>query len=111
MNQFLGIAIDKYQSNGVDFHQLLSWHLCHGVVLCDDRSFLLCYGSNSSNPDVAVQLDEADTFFCTFCAGDMRHAFELFYRRFKYVAFQREFDGSPRIRLYDSAKFMSKLKH
>lgn len=110
MNKFLEQAIDKYQENGVDFHQLLSWHLCHGVVLSDNEAFLLCYGSKHDNPEDAVPMDQADTFFCTFCAGNMRHAFELFYRRFKYVAFQREFDDSPRIRLFDSQKFMSKLK-
>lgn len=110
MKKPLEIAIETYQKHGIDFHNLLSWHLCHGIVLSCDDVFLIGYGSKHEKPEEAVQLAEADTFFCTFCAGSMRFAWSLFHKSFKYAAFQREFDGSPRIRVYDSEKLMQKFK-
>jgi hypothetical protein len=41
MNQHLAKAIAIYEQEGIDFQQLLTWHLCHGVVICDMDCFAM----------------------------------------------------------------------
>jgi hypothetical protein len=43
-------------------------------------------------------------------SGDMQKALEKFTNDFEYIAFQRDFKGSPRVRVYNIQQFKSKLK-
>jgi hypothetical protein len=42
--------------------------------------------------------------------GDMRKALEKFRHDFQYIAFRREFKGSPQVRVHSMDSFYSRLK-
>jgi hypothetical protein len=107
MNLHLAKATAIYDK---DFHKLLYWHLCFGVVVSDADSFAMCFYSQEESPDQACEIHHSNTLFVTMCAGDMRKALRKFRDDFEYIAFRREFKNSPRIRLYDMQQFYSKLK-
>ena len=107
MNQHFEKAAKTY---GKDFQQLLSWHLCFGIVVSDVDSFCLGFFSQENSPEEACEFHHCDTLFVTMCVGDMRKALGKFLNDFKYIAFRREFKNSPRIRSYDIQQFYSKLK-
>jgi hypothetical protein len=107
MNRHLGEALKIY---GKDFHELLYWHLCFGVVISDAECFALCFYSQEETPDQACKVHHSNTLFVTMCVGDMRKSLGKFLDDFKYIAFQREFKNSPRVRVYNMQQFYSKLK-
>ena len=110
MNQHLAKAITIYEQEGIDFQQLLTWHLCHGVVVCDMDCFAFGFSSFSSNPNQAVHVDDGNTLFVTFTTGAMRGALSKYIQNYDFIAFQRSFKGSDRVRIHDIYKFYSKLK-
>lgn len=110
MNQPLKDVIEIYERNGINFNQLLYWHLCFGVVISDYDSFAMCFFSQSENPEKACEIHHSDTLFVTIHSGDMQKALERFKNNFEYIAFQRDFKGSPRVRVYNIQRFKSKLK-
>jgi hypothetical protein len=110
MNQHLAKAIAIYEQEGVDFQQLLTWHLCHGVVVCDMDCFAMGFSVFRANPTQAVHVDDGDTLFVTFTTGDMRGTLRKYIQHHDFIAFQRSFKGSDRIRVHDMYKFYSKLK-
>lgn len=109
MNPHLAKASEIYEKQGVDLQKLIGWHLCHGVVICNPFVFALCYHADSQNPLGAVEFHHSDTLFVTFCTGDMRVGISPFVSYYQYLAFQRSFKGSPRIRLLDMRQFFKKL--
>jgi hypothetical protein len=110
MNQHLAKAIATYEQEGIDFQQLLTWHLCHGVVVCDMDCFAFGFSAFSENPTQAVHVNDGDALFVTFSTGDMRGALSKYIQNYDFIAFQRSFKESDRIRVHDMYKFYSKLK-
>jgi hypothetical protein len=110
MNQHLAKAISTYEQEGIDFQQLLTWHLCHGVVVCDMDCFAFGFSAFSENPTQAVHVNDGDALFVTFSTGDMRGALSKYIQHYDFIAFQRSFKGSDRIKVHDMYKFYSKLK-
>jgi hypothetical protein len=110
MNQHLAKAIAIYEQEGIDFQQLLTWHLCHGVVICDMDCFAMGFSVFRQSPTQAVHVDDGDTLFVTFTTGDVRGALRKYIQHHDFIAFQRSFKGSDRIRIYDMYEFYSKLK-
>ena len=108
MNPHLQNAREIYEKQGADFERLVTWHLCHGLVTCDNRAFAMAFHADSDKPFEAVEFHHADTLFCTFCAGDMRHALQRYADAYRFLAFQRDFHGSPRVRLLEMTKFFNK---
>ena len=107
MNNHLEGATEIY---GEDFHKLLYWHLCFGVVVSDADSFAMCFYSQEESAEQACEIHHSNTLFVTICAGDMRKALRKFRDDFEYIAFRREFKNSPRVRIHDMQQFYSKLK-
>ena len=107
MNKHLGEAIKIY---GEEFHKLLYWHLCFGVVISDSECFSMCFYSQEESPEQACEIHHSNTLFVTMCVGDMRKSLGKFCDDFEYIAFQREFKNSPRVRIHDMQQFYSKLK-
>jgi len=110
MNQHLAKAITIYEQEGVDFQQLLTWHLCHGIVVCDMDCFAIGFSVFRENPIQAVHVDNGDTLFVTFTTGSMRQALHKYIQNYDFIAFQRSFKESDRIRIHDMYKFYSKLE-
>jgi hypothetical protein len=107
MNQYLAKAIEIY---GEDFHKLLYWHLCFGVVVSDAESFCFGFYSREESSEQACEIHHSNTLFVTMCVGDMRKALRKFRDDFEYIAFRREFKNSPRVRVHNMQQFYSKLK-
>ena len=110
MNQHLAKTIAIYEQEGIDFQQLLTWHLCHGVVVCDMDCFAMGFSVFRANPAQAVHVDDGDTLFVTFTTGNMQTALHKYVQQYDHIAFQRSFKGSDRIKVHDMYKFYSKLK-
>ena len=110
MNKHLTTAIATYEQECIDFQQLLTWHLCHGIVVCDMDCFAMGFSVFRENPTQAVNVGNGDTLFVTFSTGDMRGALSKYIQNYDFIAFQRSFKGSDRVRVNDIYKFYSKLK-
>jgi hypothetical protein len=110
MNQHLAKAIAIYEQEGIDFQQLLTWHLCHGVVICDMDCFAMGFSVFRANPTQAVHVNDGDALFVTFATGNMRGALHKYIQHYDFIAFQRSFKESDRVRVNDMYKFYSKLK-
>ena len=110
MNKHLAKAIAIYEQDNIDFQQFLTWHLCHGIVVCDMDCFAMCFSCNKENPTQAVYVNDGDTLFVTFATGDMRGGLQKYIQYYDFIAFQRSFKGSNQIRVHDMYKFYSKLK-
>lgn len=109
MNKHLQQIINEYKSYGGDFLPLLTWHLEHGIVVCDNDSFVVGHHSIDSDPERPVKFDKCNTLFVTFCSGDMIKALTKFKDDFQFISFQRDFKNSSRIRVYSMDKFYNKL--
>ena len=107
MNQHLAKVIEIY---GEDLQQLLAWHLCHGIVVCDSNCFAIGFESQHSKPTEALQLGSGDTLFVTFCTGDMRSGLQKYIQDYEFIAFNRDFKKEGDLKMYDMYKFYSKLK-
>ena len=110
MNQHLAKAIAIYEQDNIDFQQFLTWHLCHGIVVCDMDCFAMGFSCNKDDPTQAVKIDLGDTLFVTFTTGNMRKALRKYIQRYNFIAFQRSFQNSDKIRVRSMHKFYSKLK-
>jgi hypothetical protein len=110
MNQYITRAFNDYTAEHENFEQLLSWHLCHGFVLCWSDVFAMGYYSDSNNPEQPVERHHADTLFVTYCAGRMRSLLETFDGKFQCVSFRRDFKNSPSVRLWDYKKTLNRTK-
>lgn len=110
MNPHLKTLTDTYEQNNIDAHKMLDWHLCFGIVVSDPDALAMCFFSRFRSPTEACAIHEADTLFVTMFSGDMRKALSQYKDRFGFIAFQREFKGDDRVRVYDIQKFYQKLK-
>lgn len=109
MNPHLQKAHDDYTRDGVDFQGLLSWHLVHGSVVCNPDAFALGYHADSEKIGAAVLYEHSDTLFVTYCTGDMLRAVLPFIDRYEFVAWQRSFKGSEKVRLFRMDRIIQKL--
>lgn len=109
MNQHLAKAIEIYEKHDLNIKEHIAWHMQNGVVLCDDHCFGLYYFSHSDDIECYCFPEDADTLFVTFYTGDIAKALERFVDDFKYVAFSRDFQNSPRNRKYLISEFHQKI--
>lgn len=100
MNQHLAKAIEIYEKNKLNIKKHILWHMQNGVVLCDNDRFGLYYFTKSNHLDCYCRPEEADTLFVTFYTGDIKKGLQMFIDDFKHVAFSRDFQNSPRKRIY-----------
>lgn len=110
MNPHLKTAINLYESHDIDFKQVLDWHLCFGVVVCNNDTFAMGFHTDSADIGSAVLYEHSDTLFVTMCCGDMVRGLSPFKEDYEYISFQRGFKNSHRFRLLNMAKLYSKLK-
>lgn len=110
MNAHLATAINLYESHDIDFKSILDWHLCNGIVVCNNDTFAMCFHTDSEDIGSAVLYEHSDTLFVTMCCGDMVRGLSPFKDDYEHIAFQRGFKNSDRFRLLSMDKFYSKLK-
>ena len=107
MNQHLAKAIEFY---GKELQQLLAWHLCHGIVVCDSDCFAIGFESQYSDPTQALNFGNGNTLFVTFCTGDMQSGLQKYIQDYEFIAFNRDFKKEGDLKVYNMYKFYSKLK-
>lgn len=101
----LQTAIAAYQSIGREFHDVLVWHLLHGLVLAFPA--FLCLAHFCRRDDLATPLphEQADTVFVTFMTGDMRALRAACPAGLDFIAFERGFQTDRPAKVYPMAKF------
>lgn len=109
MNQHLSKVIEIYEDAKVDFHSLLNWHLCHGIVVSDFDVFAMGFCVRKDDPTFPVPIYHSDTLFVTMYCGDMRKFLTPFIPDFEFIAFQRSFKNSPRMKVYPMDQIIKKL--
>ena len=110
MNDYLKQTLHIYERNKINFHSVLDWHLCHGIVVSCFDGFALGFYVSSEDPTIAVEMCHSDSLFVTMCCGNMHKCLEPFKDDFEYIIFQREFKNSPKLRGFSMKKFFNKLK-
>jgi len=109
MNPHFQKALGIYGKHGINFEKLIGWHLCHGIVVCNPDVFAMAYHTDSRDLPAAVQFHHSDTLFVTFFTGNMRHGLRPYLDCYEFIAFQRDFKNSPRVRLIEMREFYSKI--
>lgn len=102
----------------VDFGDYIAWHLRHGVVVSNDRVFLLAYEANSCEIKVgwlppAPVGREPNTWVISALAGSMTEAWKHEPRIHPFFAFLRVKAGKQRLALYPRTRLreLTALKH
>jgi hypothetical protein len=72
--------------------------------------FAMGFSVFRANPTQAVHVNDGDALFVTFATGNMRGALHKYIQHYDFIAFQRSFKESDRVRVNDMYKFYSKLK-
>lgn len=98
-------ALRIYEQHGADFAQSLKEHLGAGCVISMPHFFLMGYFTRHDDPKQPVPADQADCVFVTMHVGDMADCLAQLHRLVRYVAFNREFRGDSRVRVYETSKF------
>lgn len=106
MNAHLDKAIQTY---GDKLQDILTWHLCYGGVVSDDEVFAMGFPSDSLDPCTPVERHHGNTFFVTYCAGNMRKAASIIADGYDFIAYRRDFKPNTRLRAFPMAAFHSKL--
>jgi len=109
VNRFTQETIRIYGEHQIDFHALFAWHIHHGIVFSGFDGFAIGFYTNHEDPDHPVAIEDSDTLFVTMCCGNMRKCLSAFQNDFKFIAFQRSFKNSPRVRIYPMEKFIKSL--
>ena len=109
MNPHLETAVKTYEEHGIDFQQHLAWHMSNGAVVCDPDRFGLYYFTHSQDLGTYTIIEDADTLFVTFYTGNITKALAQFIDDFKYVSFSRDFQNSPRDRVYPIKEFNRRI--
>ena len=110
MTQHLADTLSIYTEHMIDFNHELEFHLLNGIVLSDDKTFLLAIPCDSNHPGIPMEINKANCIFFSMLAGNMKHAMDLYKDRFDFVAFKRQFKNSNHVRFYSYSQFHKKLK-
>jgi len=110
MNRPIEDAYNLYTKNGINFDELLQWYLSYGIVLVMPTCFMLAYFCDKDKVDEITSLEESNCVYVTMCVGDMREAGKQIVEMAEYIAYQRDFKGSGKIRITNFKNFYQKLK-
>lgn len=94
-----------YEKAGEAFHDVLSWHLLHGLVLVMPAFLWLGYFCQRGDLSLPMPRELSDTIFITFMTGDMRAALESRPLGIDFLAFERIFKNSRFAKVYPIDKF------
>jgi hypothetical protein len=106
----LNHAIRTYAENGIDFAEILKWHLAFGFVVSLPDCFMFGFFCDKELPIQPKGQAESDCAFITMCVGSMRQAGMQIVELAPWIAYQREFKGDSRIRVKEFRKFYQRIK-
>jgi hypothetical protein len=104
-NPHISEAIRTYQEIGRDFHEIMTWHLLHGIVMISPEFMCLgyyCQQESAANPQ---PLAESDTVFVTYFAGDMSAQKAIAPEGIDLIMFERNFKNVRGMQVYRMEKF------
>lgn len=104
-------ALDLYRKAGVDAAYWIEWHFINGIIMSDNRVFVMGFACNNENPMVTLPLNDlnANCLHVTMLAGSMFYGLLPYADRFDYVCFRRDIKGDARFRTYEMSRMLSKL--
>ncbi len=103
-------AIDTYAKAGVKFHDVLVWHLMHGLVLALPAFLWIGYFCQRGDMASPSPFELSDTLFITFMTGDIRKASDSLPSGVEFIAFERGFKSSHPPKCYPMAKFQKLIQ-
>jgi hypothetical protein len=109
VNPHIKNAIQLHAKNGRDFHDVLTWHLLHGVVYSSPEFLCLGYYCMKDNLRVPRRKCGSDCGFVTFMSGSMAALRRFVADDVQNIAFERGFKNMRPARAYSLAKIESLL--
>lgn len=107
VNIHVATAIKAYEETGSSFHDILSWHLLHGVVMITPEFLCLGYYCQKSEIGKPLPLGEADTGFVSYMTGDMAGLKFVTSENLSNIAFERGFRHAKPAKVYPIARFLN----
>lgn len=92
-------AIRTYERQGEDFHDVMTWHLVHGLVMACMEFLCVGYFCRKDNIKTPVPKHGADTVFVSFMAGSMPDLKSMA-PNIEHIAFKRGFKNTNPVRIY-----------
>lgn len=105
LNPHITTGISAFQHLGENFHEVMLWHLSHGVVMASPEFLCLGYYCQHDDLGTPCKLSESDTGFVTFMSGSMAALKGVVPDGMKYIAFKRAFKNTKPDKVYDLEKF------
>jgi hypothetical protein len=105
VNPHIEKAVADYQSRGLDFHDVMSWHLLHGIVMITPEFLCIgyyCRQESAANPQ---PLADSDMVFVAYFAGDMRAQKAVAPEGIDFIMFERGFKNARGMQVYQMDKF------
>jgi len=105
LNPYIEKAVEAFEKLGEDFHNVMLWHISHGIVLISPEFLAIGYYCGQDDLGHPLPVEQADTVFVTFMAGDMTALKRVSPERIKYIAFKRGLKNAKDDKIYDIEKF------
>ena len=106
VNPHIAKAIHDYKESGKDFHEVMSWHLLHGIVMTSPEFLCVGYFCDKSDLSSPLCLSESDTGFVSYMTGDMAGLKGVTPDGMTYIAFERGFRNCKPAKTYPIKKFL-----
>ena len=89
VNRHIQRAIEQHRNDGVDFHDVVSWHLLHGVAMFHPDFIVLGYYCRHDEPLKPRDIKESDCGYVTYLAGNMKAAMKVSGDGIEFIGFRR----------------------
>ena len=110
INKHIQTAIDQHRDDGMDFHDLVTWHMLHGVAMFHPDFVLLGYYCRHDEPHLVRNKKESDCGFITYIAGDPLAVFKLAGQGIDFISFRRGFKNFKPSQTYPLKRFAKLLE-
>lgn len=111
VNPHIERAIEQHRADGMEFHDLVSWHMLHGIVMVTPSFLLLGYYCRHDAPHLAKGIGESDCGYVTYMTGDPVAAAKMCGYGIDFIAFRRGFKNFKPSQVYPMDRVAKLLKH
>lgn len=89
LNPYIETAVTAFEEIGENFHNVMLWHVAHGIVLISPEFLTIGYYCGNDDTDHPLPVGDANTFFVTFTAGSVAALKRVTPENVRFVAFER----------------------
>jgi len=97
-------AVQSYDSKGENFHEVMIWHLVHGLVISCMEFLCIGYFCRKDELNKPLPKGEADTVFVSYMTGDMP-TLRTMAPDIQNIAFKRGFKNDNPAKIYPMERF------